>query len=223
MPVTTRIVTRYRLYITTLYTIVFCHHNVTGGTILERRSQLPDAQPTPITANAHAQRTDTAGLDQIFNDTVTDDTSDKWQSKKVEMPISEAASALGISERTLWRRIENGEIKSRLKGNKRLVRVPVKNVTVQHDSAITLGDSPKLRQAGTVIDLAAVINELNSANYRVGYLQGQLEIKDQQLRLLPDLQSRAEEASELKTRLALYEAEIAYLKKSWWKRLFGLE
>jgi hypothetical protein len=184
---------------------------------------LENAYPEAVTETTHATRTDTDGLDQMFSPTTTDVMSDKRQIKKIEMPISEAASALGISERTLWRRIENGEIKSRLKGNKRLVRVPIADVPIQSDTVIGTADSAKLRQVGAVMDVAALLHELNNANYRVGYLQGQLEIKDQQLRLLPDLQSKAEEASGLKTRLALYEAELVYLKKPWWKRLLGLE
>jgi excisionase family DNA binding protein len=202
---------------------VACHHNVTGSTTIERRSYLQESQLNRDPATEHIERTDTTGLDQIFSSQASDDMSDRRQGKRLEMPISEAATVLGISERTLWRRIENGELKSRLKGNKRLVRVPVADVQMHHDSATASGDTTKFRQVGTVVDLAAIMHELSSANYRVGYLQGQLEIKDQQLRLLPDLQSKAEEASELKTRLALYEAEIVYLKRPWWKRLLGLE
>jgi hypothetical protein len=180
-------------------------------------------QPEHDSSHDSATTTDTTGLDHIFDKTVTPDASDNRRSKKIELPILEAAQALGISERTVWRRIESGELRSRTKNGKRLVKVPIEKTLPSDDTATTPSDTSKFRQVGTVVDLGTILNELNGANFRVGYLQGQLELKEQQLRLLPDLQFKAAEAIELRERVAHYEAELAYLKKPWWKKLFGLD
>jgi len=159
------------------------------------------------------------GLDHLFDSNLSADMSDKPRKKIIELPISQAAQSLGISERTLWRRIEDGEIKSRMRGKKRVVRVPLDAVTLSRDNDMTVPNT----QIGTVIDLQKIVHELNSANYRIGYLQGQLEVKDAQLRLLPDLQETSKEASILKAQLAAAEAELEVLRKPWWKKLLGLD
>jgi Bacterial regulatory protein, Fis family len=179
-------------------------------------SSVPLNGPTPVTPNSDD------GLDHVFADTVSDAMSDTRRSKKVELPIAEAAKVLGVSERTLWRRIEEGELKSRLKGNKRFVRVPIDQTVLTPDTANESGVSVTARQVGTIVNLDEVLKQLTGANYRIGFLQAQLEAKEQQLRLLPDLQSKAEEAAHLTARLAAAEAEIEYLKKPWWKVLFGI-
>jgi hypothetical protein len=195
-----------------------CHHNVTDGATDPRSANMSNAQPTGNTPPVTVTVEPVDGLDHIFIDSVSPAMAEPSQPKKLELPISDAAKALGISERTLWRRIDNGEIKSRLKGNKRYVRVPAEKILARFDpDSVSAGP----RDSGTVFDVRELVNQLTGANYRVGYLQGQLSEKEQQLKLLPDLQRQAEETAALREKLEDAEKLIARLKRPWWKRLFA--
>jgi excisionase family DNA binding protein len=183
------------------------------GATMENAPQAIDSQPNGM------KGVPAEGLDHIFDSSLSSDVSDKPRKKIIELPIQQAAQSLGISERTLWRRIEDGEIKSRMVGNKRVVRVPMDSATLPRDNDMTVPQ----KQIGTVVDLQKIVQELNGANYRIGYLQGQLEIKNEQLRLLPDLQEASREVHILKAQLAAAEAELSVLRKPWWRRFLGLD
>jgi|GEM_PF-4713348 len=71
---------------------------------------------TYISPAISEQQVTSDGMDHVFDGTVSDVMTDKPQKKILELPINQAAEVLGISERTLWRRIEDGQLKSRLKG-----------------------------------------------------------------------------------------------------------
>jgi predicted DNA-binding transcriptional regulator AlpA len=179
-------------------------------------SQFIPTNPVSVSGN----RTDTAGLDPIFDVTVSSDSADTSHNKTIEVSISEAAQRLGTSERTIWRRIDRGELKSKTKGNKRIVKLPVFTPTtvIDSDSHMTLSDTPN--KASALIDLRALLKDLQAANYRIGYLESQLETHKEQVKLLPDLQSKATEADQLKQRLAKTEEELQTLKRTWWYRVW---
>lgn len=174
-------------------------------------------------AGFFGHNTDTNGLENLFDVTVSSATDDTAQRKTIEVSIAEAAKRLGTSERTVWRRIDRGELKSRTKGNKRLVKIPVvsPDVTVDSDGHMTLHDTPG--KASALVDLQALLRDLQSANYRVGYLEAQLEAHREQIKLLPDLQARATQAAEQEQiikQLREVETELANYKRSWWYRLW---
>lgn len=161
---------------------------------------------------------DTEGLDQIFDSTVTPVSADRSDRRLIEVSVTEAAKRLGTSERTIWRRITRGELKSRSKGSKRFVKIPVyiPDAQVDNDRQVTVTDTPS--EVNAVVDLQALLRELQSATYRVGYLEAQLENSTEQVKLLPDLQAQAAKAEALATRTAELENELTELKRSWWYR-----
>ncbi len=179
-------------------------------------SQYVPANSVRVSSN----RTDTAGLDPLFDVTVSSDSADTSNHKTIEVSISEAAKRLGTSERTIWRRIDKGELKSKTKGNKRVVKIPVFTpaTVVDSDSHMTLSDTPD--RASALVDLRALFQDLQAANYRIGYLESQLDTHKEQVKLLPDLQSKATEADQLKQRLAKTEEELQTLKQTWWYRVW---
>lgn len=83
-------------------------------------------------------------------------------------------------------------------------------------SRTTVTDTPS--EVNAVVDLQALLRELQSATYRVGYLEAQLENSTEQVKLLPDLQAQAAKAEALATRTAELENELTELKRSWWYR-----
>jgi hypothetical protein len=66
--------------------------------------------------------------------------------------------------------------------------------------------------------LSAAAEQVRSANKLVEYLTRQLEEKDRQVKLLPDLQSKASEVEELRCKLAQVETELYQFKNGWWNR-----
>ena len=178
-------------------------------------------------------RTDTTGLDPIFDGKVSSDNADTSNRKTVEVPISEAAKLLGTSERTIWRRIDRGELKSKSKGNRRIVRIQVMTPRAinSSDSHMTAGvrhmtGADSRDKASALVDLQALFRDLQGANYRIGYLESQLEVHKEQIKLLPDLQTKATQAELLQCRLTETEAELQAIKQTWWywiwKRIKGL-
>jgi len=70
------------------------------------------------------------------------------------------------------------------------------------------------------------IDRLESASYRIGYLEAMLSAREEQLKLLPDLRAAADKAlsnerrsHELQEKVQELERELATLKGAWWCRL----
>jgi hypothetical protein len=65
-----------------------------------------------------------------------------------------------------------------------------------------------------VAELAA---KLEAATYRNGYLEAQLELHREQVKLLPDYQHKAIEAEAFRARIVDLERELdIYKKRGWW-------
>lgn len=165
-------------------------------------------------------RTDTVGLEGLFDDTVSHDTADTQPQRIIEVSIAEAAARLGISERTIWRRIDRGELKSKSKGNKRVVKLPVYEPVseIDSDGHTTLADTPP--KVNAVVDLQSLLRDLQSANYRIGYLESELRNHQEQVKLLPDLQGKAAQAAALEAKTQQLELELADIKSHWWYRIW---
>lgn len=184
--------------------------------ITRKCDKVREAQPIRSFGNS----VDTTVIDNFFADGVSSDTADSRQPKVLEVPISQAAKMLGTSERTVWRRIERGELKSRTKGQKRLVKVSLcePHVSSDTDRHMTLHDTPQ--NANTVVDLSVLLRELQGANYRVGFLEAQNQSFSEQLKLLPDFQSQAAKAAEHQARVEALEQELSTIKGHWWYRFW---
>lgn len=79
------------------------------------------------------------------------------------------------------------------------------------------------------LKLADHISRLESASYRIGYLEALLSAREEKLKLLPDLQSSAAQATanekraeELAAKVSGLEEELAKLRSTWWHRLASL-
>lgn len=180
-------------------------------------------EPSRVTAEPEVISSSIDGLDHVFNAAPNSDVADVSQlppKKSVEMTILQAANALNVSERTVWRWIDSGQLKSRMKGNKRFVRVPTAQLQQAMSADKAEPESPN-GAVGAVFNLSDVVAQLNGANYRVGYLESQIESYREQLKLLPDLQSKANELSVLGAKVEMLEKELAYHRLPWWKRLFS--
>lgn len=180
-----------------------------------------DSVANPTSKTVSSDCTDTTGMEKLFRDTLTPATNDSSHRKTLDVPISQAAKILGISERTVWRKIDRGELKSKTKGNKRVVKVPVFEPTtsISSDGHTTINDTPP--NANAVVDLNVLLHELQGANYRIGYLEAENKRYEEQVKLLPDFQAQAAKTSVQEARAKELEAELERIKAHWWYRFWS--
>lgn len=165
--------------------------------------------------------TETAGLDQLFevdcqpDASVTGVTS---QTDAIDVSVSEAANLLGITERSVWRRIRQGKLSSKLIGGKAILtlrqsdivtrQTDTKNSRTDQPTDVSVISSSSTDGAHTIELLAEFATKLEAATYRNGYLEAQLDAHKEQIKLLPDYQSKAMEAELLRARVSELEAEL---------------
>ncbi len=161
------------------------------------------------------------GMEELFSVTESHATPDSSHKKTLEVSISQAAKILDISERTVWRKINKGELKSRTRGTKRLVKVPVFEpfTSTDSDCHTTLSDKPQ--NATAVIDLNNLLSDLQGANYRIGYLESENKRYGEQVRLLPDLEAKAARVKDQEETITQLSSELTALKATWWYRLYA--
>jgi hypothetical protein len=181
-----------------------------------KRHSVSKSNPISVSSN----RSDTEGMDLLFSDTPSRATADTGQRRVLEVPISQAAKILGISERTVWRRIDRGELKSKNKGSKRFVKLSVfePSVSLSSDGHTTMSKVPP--NANAVVDLNILLRELQGANYRIGYLESENKQYQEQIKLLPDLQAEAARAITQADQINSLCNELTQIKTSWWYRIF---
>ncbi|MBS2004764.1 MAG: helix-turn-helix domain-containing protein [Cyanobacteria bacterium SZAS LIN-5] len=180
--------------------------------------------PKPVSQNS--QRIDTSGLGNIFDVAVSGDSAATTSKTVVELSIPEAAKRLNTSERTVWRRIQRGELKSKTKGNKRLVKLPIIELEASVDSEGHTSVSDIVPPSSALVDIHGIIRDLQAANYRIGYLQSKVDSDQVELLQLPDLQARAKAAEQLerdaelqRNQIHALETELKSLKSKWFYRL----
>jgi len=142
-----------------------------------------------------------------------------------ELSIPEAAKRLNTSERTIWRRIQRGELKSKTKGNKRIVKLPIIELEASVDSEGHTSVSDVMPPSSALVDIHGIIRDLQAANYRIGYLQSKVDSDQVELLQLPDLQARAQAAEQLvkdaeqqRNQIEALETELKSLKSKWFYR-----
>lgn len=170
--------------------------------------------------------------------------------------VKEAAEILGLDERSVRVRLVNGQ----LKGEKRTIGLRekwfVSAASVDHAAAKQKPFEPEALEEPTIeaetIEVgdeadARQQNWLEEERQRVKMLaeemiqpllhtireqERQIQQKDSQIRLLPDLQKQAEERAKqlelehvekeaLKKQVAALQTELQAAKQPWWKKVFG--
>lgn len=145
-----------------------------------------------------ASTVDTDGIDALF--AVTAPSVEVVPvGDKIEVTVTEAAALLGISKRTMWRRIKAGEFGSRYDGKQSFVTIPasLENDTSQDNGAVNTRAVPRhirvpedeLTKLKT--DLERTKTELSAVTNRAQYLQGQVDLYEQHFKLLTDRTPRA--------------------------------
>ena len=136
-------------------------------------------------------------------------TGPRGQTDSIEASVTEAAKLLGITERTIWRRIRQKKLDAVLVGGKTIIRLRQSDITTNATDTITdttpielhpvsdnesdVTDSPRgVSDTNSAIELIAELSaKLEAATYRNGYLEALLKTQSEQIQLLPDLQAQA--------------------------------
>lgn len=182
--------------------------------------------------------TETAGLDQLFEADRQPDagvTEAMSQTDTIDVSVSEAANLLGITERSVWRRIRQGKLTSKLISGKAILTLRQSDiVTRQTDKTTDTRDSQTDQPTDVSVISASTIDgartielvaefaaKLEAATYRNGYLEAQLDAHKEQIKLLPDYQHRAMEAEVLRARVTELEAELDLHRQGRWRQFWS--
>jgi len=139
------------------------------------------------------------GLEEFFVSPGDDDTSVTRQTDMVAVSVSEAAKLLGITERSIWRRIRAGKLQSELCDGKTIVNVRQSDAglttpTDVTDTPLTISTCQSDTSGHQLEKLLELLREkdreLQAATYRNGYLEAQLENQKEQIKLLTDSQHK---------------------------------
>lgn len=153
------------------------------------------------------------GFRDFFSSSSQSDVSDLATTDVIEVSVTEAAKLLGITERSVWRRISSKKLLARNCDGKTLVKVKLTDVIptvtdTQETTSVTVTDAKVLeekRHTDVSLQSLDLIREmqskLESAVYRNGYLESLLQTKEEQLKLLPDFQVQAEKSRVLEQQL----------------------
>ncbi len=135
----------------------------------------------------------------------------------VEVSVPEAAKLLGITERTVWRRIRTKKLSSELVNGKTVIRLSQSDIQASTSDNITdntgieaepVSDSDDLigRTDTVSTALTELVSELSAkleaATYRAGYLEAVVNSQSNEIRLLPDLQEQARQKTKLEEELS---------------------
>ena len=131
--------------------------------------------------------------------------------------VPEAAKLLGITERTIWRRIRQKKLSSELVNGKTIIRLSQSDIqacdtdTVTDDIGLEAQPVSDSDDAGSQTDsvntaLTELVSELSAkleaATYRAGYLEAVVNSQSKEIRLLPDLQEQARQKAKLEEELS---------------------
>lgn len=135
----------------------------------------------------------------------------------IEVSVPEAARLLGITERTIWRRIRQKKLSSELVNGKTIIRLSQSDIQTcatdtftddtgievepvsDTDDAVSQPDTVSTALTELVSELSA---KLEAATYRAGYLEAVVNSQSKEIRLLPDLQEQARQKAKLEEELS---------------------
>ena len=148
------------------------------------------------------------------NDTVpgTADDTHEWHT------IAKACELLNISKRTIWRRIEQGKLESKLEDSKRLILIPetytIGATTIVDDTVTGTPDDTPIGTHEQVSDQSELISQLRS---EIKYLRDELKQANER-------NEQSQERSDtiimtLSKNLSDAQKALEASKQSWWKKL----
>lgn len=145
--------------------------------------------------SSSASPVDTLGIEELF-DVTAPVVEVVPAGDKIEVTVTEAAIRLGISKRTMWRKIKAGEFASRYDGKQTYVAIPVAPVTPDTPQSLDDNESdrsrhirvPEAEMTSLRDELDRLQSELSAVTFRAQYLQGQVDVYEQQFKLLVDRQ-----------------------------------
>jgi hypothetical protein len=144
--------------------------------------------------------TSTDGLDDLFDaEVVPGSTGDSMVGPTDGIPVEEAATALGLSVKTVKDRLRKGTLTGFKKrdrfGEKWMVCLGTDYHATEPDYQVVPGPTEPVMPSAEMRALLAVLEskdrELQAASFRNGYLEAQLAERDQQLKLLTDSQHQS--------------------------------
>jgi excisionase family DNA binding protein len=142
---------------------------------------------------------------------------------KESWTITKAAKELGLSEKTIRRYIHAGKLRGyKVKGQNgdewRVKKASLDSISPSFQGRVdtSVGNVQGSVDNGLVKEL---IGKLEALAVRNGYLESQISVASEQLKLLPDLQAKATQATIQEQRIRELEAAVAALNSSWWGRL----
>ena len=149
--------------------------------------------------------------------------------------LKEAATNLGISLNTVRKRLRDGSLEGRkvlgINGPEWCITPPLEAASTERGSAGPASVEPattsKTIEAPTVMfaelleELRGVREELQSAHWRNGYLEAQLEMHKEQVKLLPDYQQKATEATGLRAKVLELETDLEKYRRGYWARFWS--
>jgi predicted DNA-binding transcriptional regulator AlpA len=146
----------------------------------------------------------TEGLEEFFVSPCQTDPSVTSQTDTTKLSVHEAAKALGITERSIWRRIRAGKLQAKLQDGKTIVSLRQSDVQLTDQSpSVTVPPGQTDASDHYLEQLLTLLHdkdrELQAASFRNGYLEAQLESQKEQIKLLTDSQHRASWWARFKT------------------------
>ncbi len=136
------------------------------------------------------------GFEEFFVSPRPTDTSDTVETDTTDMSVHDAATALGITERSVWRRIRAGKLSSKLVDGKTFVSVCQSDIRLTSPAPSVTVSASQTDESDHQLDKLLTLlrdkdRELQAASYRNGYLEAQLEAKNTEIKLLTDSQHKA--------------------------------
>jgi excisionase family DNA binding protein len=178
---------------------------------------MTEAQRLAVTDNSTLD-----GLDKFFStDQGTVDSIDTMLDKE-SWTVTEAAKQLGLSEKTVRRYLHAGKLRGYKVKGQNGDEWRVKKATLDNNRSEFQGrvvTTPRTVQGSVDNGLVKeLIVKLEALAVRNGYLESQMSVASEQLKLLPDLQAKATQAAIQEQKIKDLEVELAALKASWWAR-----
>ena len=158
---------------------------------------------------------------------MTDTPSDNGRAPTDTLSVTEAAVLLGVSERTVWRRIKAGKLPTVETADGVRVRLPADDRQVT-DTTSVVTDTPTdsdrhatdTPSGPEVLALVQLVDRLQRENQQLagqlGFVQAKLQDAEEQIRLLMAPQDEAPKEP------AVVPGDApAPVKTPWWRRLLG--